>query len=371
MRVLFAFTGGSGHAEPLVPLARAAEAAGHTVAFTGRPTIVPMVEALGFTAFPTGTGRSADVLPERIPPRPYDPEEEARVLREGFAGYLAPERAAAVRELCREWRPDVVVCDEVDFGAMVAAESLAVPHATVLVVAAGFVRADVVAEPLDALRREYGLEPDPGHRMPARLLALSPFPPSFRDPAFPLPATARSFRTITPGPRQEGTVPLVYFTLGTMFNVESGDLFQRVLAGLGELPVDVVVTLGRQLDPAELEPLPANVRAERYVPQAELLPRCAAVVSHGGSGSVVGTLAHGLPSVLLPMGADQPLNAARCETLGVGRVLDPLAATPADVRDAVAAVLGEPGYRRAAERLRDELAALPGPADAVRWLEAL
>jgi UDP:flavonoid glycosyltransferase YjiC (YdhE family) len=102
-----------------------------------------------------------------------------------------------------------------------------------------------------------------------------------------------------------------------------------------------------------------------------LLPHCAAVVSHGGSGSVIGALTHGLPMVLLPMGADQPLNAARCADLGIARALDAVEATPETVRAAVATVLTDPSYRRAAERLRDEIAALPGPAHAVVLLERL
>jgi UDP:flavonoid glycosyltransferase YjiC (YdhE family) len=75
--------------------------------------------------------------------------------------------------------------------------------------------------------------------------------------------------------------------------------------------------------------------------------------------------------VTIPIGADQPLNAARCEALGVGPALDALRAMSADVRDAVAAVLGDPAYRAAAERVRDEIAALPGPDHALALLERL
>jgi MGT family glycosyltransferase len=195
-------------------------------------------------------------------------------------------------------------------------------------------------------------------------LVLSPFPPSLRDPG-----PAHCFRTAV-GARCDGT-RTVYFTLGTVFNLESGDLFTRVLAGLRELDVDVVATVGRQIDPAELGPQPARVRVERYLPHPAVLPRCAAVVSHGGSGTVLGALAHALPSVLLPMGADQPWNAARCEELGVALVLDALRATPDDVRAAVSTVLDDPSYRAAAERMRDEIRALPGPEHAVRLVERL
>ena len=113
------------------------------------------------------------------------------------------------------------------------------------------------------------------------------------------------------------------------------------------------------------------MRIEPYVPQSVLLPRCDAVVSHGGSGTVIGTLAAGLPSVALPMGADQPLNAARCAALGVGLTLDAVRATPDAVGEAVLAVLTDPGYRKAAEGVRDEIAALPHVSAAVPLLEAL
>jgi MGT family glycosyltransferase len=172
----------------------------------------------------------------------------------------------------------------------------------------------------------------------------------------------------TPERRPE---PLVLVTLGTVFAQECGDLFTRLLAGVGALPVDVLVTVGPALDPAELGPQPPNVRVERHVPFAEVLPRCSAVVSHGGSGTVVAGLAAGVPCVVLPMGADQPLNADRVVALGVGRALDAVTATPAEVRAAVCDVLEVPSYRRAAEAVRAEVASLPGPERAVEELERL
>ncbi|MBB5803439.1 UDP:flavonoid glycosyltransferase YjiC (YdhE family) [Saccharothrix ecbatanensis] len=85
------------------------------------------------------------------------------------------------------------------------------------------------------------------------------------------------------------------------------------------------------------------------------------MIAHGGSGSVIGALAHGLPTVLLPLGADQPHNAGQCVRLGVGRELDPIAVTPLDVRAAVAEVLADSSYRRAAEQVRAEMLELPDP----------
>ena len=117
--------------------------------------------------------------------------------------------------------------DEMDFGAAVAAEALALPHAAVTVVAAGgFVRPDVVGEPLDVLRRAHGLPPDAG--MLHRHLTVVPVPPSFRDPADPVPGRVVHVRPAgwTAERRRE---PLVLATLGTVFAQESGDLFLRLL----------------------------------------------------------------------------------------------------------------------------------------------
>lgn len=381
VRILFTFAGGNGHFEPLVPIARAAVAAGHTVAFASQPAMVSMVEAADFAVVATG-GATLRSTPQRTALLKLDTEREDRALRESFADRVARERAAAILALCAEWHPDIIVCDEIDFGAVVAAERLGLPHATVLVIAAGsFVRHSLVAEPLNRLRSDHDLPPDPDLVMLSRYLVLSPFPPSYRDPAFPLPATAHAFRPLTIdaarndlAPRwitQLNGAPTVYFTLGTVFNLESGDLFARVLAGLRDLPINAIATVGYEIDPDEFGPQPANIQIERYIPQSVILPQCAVVVSHGGSGSVIGALAHGLPMLLIPMGADQPLNAARCADLGVGLALDAMAATPETVRAAITTVLAGPSYRRAAERMRDEIAALPDPAHAVRLLERL
>jgi len=152
--------------------------------------------------------------------------------------------------------------------------------------------------------------------------------------------------------------------------MESGDLFERVIVGLRDLPINLIVTVGRHIDPSEFGLQPSNVQVERHIPQSLVLPHCDLVVSHGGSGSVIGALAAGLPSLLIPLGADQPQNAERCSQLGVARVLD-VGVTPEAVRTSAAEILDDPAYRRNAERLRDEIAALPEPAHAVRLIERL
>jgi MGT family glycosyltransferase len=213
-----------------------------------------------------------------------------------------------------------------------------------------------------------------------RYLHLSFVPPSYQDPAVPLPPTAHALRTVVfdrsgdeilPGRVQHLPArPTVYATLGTGFNRNSA-LFAAILEGLRDEPINLVVTVGRDQDPTRFGDQPSNVVVERYIPQSLLLPHCDLVVSHGGWNTVLAALSHGLPQVLLPIGADQPHNAERCAGLGVGRVIAPEERTPEVIRRTVGEVLGEPGYRERAERIRAEMETLPGPEHAVALLERL
>jgi UDP:flavonoid glycosyltransferase YjiC (YdhE family) len=350
--LLFCFVGASGHFEPLAPVARAALDARHEVLFACQDRMADTVRARGFEAIAVGPPARA---PQRLPLVEPDPEREDQVLREVFATGRARERATALRGVAADF--DVLVHDESDFGAPIAAELAGVPSVAVEINAAGsFFRPELLAPPLRALRAEFALAGDPEPQ-----LVLSPFPPSFRDPAHPRDRYAFRARS---APLAAGDT--VYFTLGTVFNLESGDLFERVLAGLHGRRA--IVTVGNEVDPAELGTPPPGVRIERFVDQAEVLPHCCAVVSHGGSGSLLGAFAHGLPSVLLAMGADQLHNAARAEAVGVARCLHPVRATPADIAAAVSQVIEQPSYREAAVRLHHEIAALPGPERAVELL---
>lgn len=355
MRILFAFAGGQGHLDPLVPLARAALAAGHDVAITGRAELLGSIEERGFAALESPGDQPDPAV--RLPLKPYDPADEARALRDWYAGTLAQRRAEALTELAREWRADAIVRDEVDYGARIAAEQLGLPCACVLVIAAeAFLRTDISDERVAWLRESHGLTGPPPDEA-----VLSPFPPSVR-PA----AGAFAFRGGDP-PAASGDA--VYLTLGTVFNAESGDLLPRALEGVREVGLPVVVTTGRQIDPAELGPQPPYVRVQRWIPQEELLPWCRAVVSQGGSGIALAALTHGLPSVLLPIGADQPHTAAVVAGLGAGVVLDPMAATPDEITEAVLRVLDDPVYAVAARRVREEILALPSASDALARVE--
>jgi UDP:flavonoid glycosyltransferase YjiC (YdhE family) len=378
VRILFTFAGGLGHFTPLLSTVQAMAADGHEVAVGAQAALLPAVAQAGFRTFDTGgnTFREKSARSELVK---LDMAREYRSVSAGYAGRIARERAAAIAARAARWQPDLLVCDEMDFGGMVAAERQSIPHAAILVIASGqLAKPELLVGPLNDLRIEHGLPRDSDLTMLSRYLVLSPFPTSFRDPLSPLPATAHAFRPLAssraaPPPWLAALPnrPTIYATLGTVFNVESGDLFCRLLEGLRTLPANIVATVGSQIDPSELGPQPENVWNEQYVDQWPLLPHCDLVVSHAGSGTMFGALAHGLPMLLLPIGADQPFNARRCEALGVARVLDACAATPDAIQDTAAALLMSASHRQAASRVRDEIAALPGQATAVALLNKL
>jgi UDP:flavonoid glycosyltransferase YjiC (YdhE family) len=371
VRALLTFVGGAGHLDPLLPIARAVAAAGHEVAVAGSGDQVARLEAEGLLGLPTSERRPPPATGRDVAPLAPVVAHDAEVeFAENFADKGTRRHVVAVGDCIRDWRPDVVVRDETDFGAALAAELAGVPCATALVIAAGtLARPDLVAPRLEAVRAEHGLPPDPGLTTYERDLVLSPFPPRFRDPAAPLPATAFSYRPRPRSPQASGE--LVYVTLGTVFNTESGDLFERLLAGLADVPAEVLVTVGRDVDPTGLGPQPAHITVAPYVAQADVLPRCALLVSHGGSGSLMGALEHGLPSVLTPLGADQPHNARRATDLGVAVALDAASATPADISAAVTTALADADLHDRARELKAEIDALPPVEATVPRLEEL
>lgn len=154
--------------------------------------------------------------------------------------------------------------------------------------------------------------------------------------------------------------PLVYVTLGTLQNNDI-DLFRLVLDVLADEPVNVLVTVGRDNDPAMLQPVAANARVERFIPQAELLPRCSAAIHHAGAGTMFGLLAHGLPSVALPQGADNFSNAHLIAAAGAAEILLPNEVTADAVTARLRTVMAGESHRQRAALIADEMRAMGTP----------
>lgn len=153
-----------------------------------------------------------------------------------------------------------------------------------------------------------------------------------------------------------------------------------VLSAVGPLPARVLLTVGRRFDPALLGALPGNVHVESWVDQADVLAEADLVVCHGGSGTVLGALAYGVPLVVVPVFADQFENGRRVARSGAGICI----ASDEDVTDAgrtpvtevaprritraIATALAEDSYRVAAKGVASELAGCRGVKEALARL---
>lgn len=308
-----------------------------------------------------------------------------------FCGILPRLITPALIEIARQWQPDMFIRETGEYGAVIAAEHLGLPHAAVSFAAVlktlAVFEQDAAAQ-LDPLRRRWGLSPDPTLAALYRYLCLAYAPPELSmhevDVAStrPIPATARFIRPqffdqaadealpqwIAHLPPQ----PTIYVTLGTEANQEAGiypAVLQTIIGGLRDLPINLIVTLGRGKAAADFGSQPDNVHIEPYIPQSLLLPHCHVMVMHGGSNSLLAAVDAGLPLVIVPLIADQFFNAYITERIGLGRVIQRQQLTVASIRAAVAEVIANPQFRDTAARLRGEMHALPDQKHAVTLIE--
>jgi UDP:flavonoid glycosyltransferase YjiC (YdhE family) len=143
----------------------------------------------------------------------------------------------------------------------------------------------------------------------------------------------------------------------------------ELLTALAELDIELIATLSAaQL--AAVPDLPANVRAVEFVPLNELLPTCAAVIHHGGFGTVMNVLAHGVPTLTIPAPWWDEADLGRhLAEGGAGITLDAGALTAGGVRAALERLLSDASFTRGAERMRTALLDVPSPSGLVPELE--
>ncbi len=358
---------------------------GHEVAFATGRAFGPVITRNGFQHFACGVDfdGSRDIL-EALPEWPaIQARHQELGIQQlyGFVEGLGPRMAADLIPLVDAWRPDVIVREQLEFGGYVAAERFGLPHTTTIwarYISGKHLCPDAVLE----LRRRFGLPEDPALDTLDRYLVLDFLPPAWTIPNLPYPPVAhrfcaRPFDTsfgaarlpdwLAALPRQ----PTVCATLGTTFNRSPGT-FRAILSALRTEPVNLILTVGRSMDPAQFGPQPEHIRIEQYIPQSLLLPHCDALIFHGGYNSLHAALWHGLPMVIIPGGAGDNLSTAwRCAAVGAGVLVEGNPPEPEAVRAAVRAVLEQPGYRTIAQGLRQAMMELPPLDEAVRRLEAL
>ncbi|TWF79544.1 MGT family glycosyltransferase [Pseudonocardia hierapolitana] len=366
--IAFLNIGMHGRVNPTLPVVAELVRRGHSVTYHTTPAFREEIEATGATVhlYPGGD----QPLPD--PPTPV-------TLVEGLALTTVRVLPTVLSEL-RRIRPDLIVHDNACPWGAVAARELGVPAASsfttfafdrhvpsptrasrdLLVEAAarrrsllGYLRSrwelrrrfdtrglpliDLgnIRQPLNLVYTSRALQPaveyfDQSYRFVGPSIGSRP-----ADPSFPLDRLRD---------------PVLYASLGTVFNADP-QLLRGFAAALAPLGGTVVVSTG-QTDPAALGPLPARVLARRSVPQPEVLARAALFVTHGGMNSVNEATYAGVPMLVVPQGADQPLVARRVVELGAGLSIGTRDAAVDSVHALARRLLDDPRYRAGAADLQ-------------------
>lgn len=321
---------------------------GHRVRLLGWDSMAARVEAAGmeFGDYPSVPPFRADV--------PLDDDQEALA-----AALHGPGPRNDILAQANDFDPDVLVVDCMLGAALDAADILGLPTAVLIHVMYG------------SFRYEWGelmLQRDVGRALDRAGTVLALTPPGLDAPCTLPPNTTYVGPIFPPPPREplaprlaemlaEPGDPWVLLSLSTTLQGQA-DSIPPILDAMARLPVRVLLTLADVL-PADVFDLPPNVRVEGFVPHDLILGQMAAVVSHGGLSTITSALAAGVPILCIPQGREQPINAARVEACGVGRML-PAESPPSAIAAALQELLDDADARFAARRFAEATAGLGG-----------
>jgi UDP:flavonoid glycosyltransferase YjiC (YdhE family) len=381
LRVLCTSTGGAGHVHALAPVARALRDRGHDVRWAVAADGGDAVGAMGFewtAAGLTTAARRAAAAAELggIMQLPMA-QRRGPMFAAFFARAAGPVMQRDLAPIIDRVRPDVVLRETGELAAAPIAAARGIPLVTVAF--SGVLPEPARDEVIDDLRPLWQAEGlgDPSWADVYGQLYLHPFPVSFGQR--PDSEVVRPARPDGGSPSAKPAAwlaalgvdrPFVYVTSGT----EPPSVtfpWRELFAALSGFDVDAVATIGPHVDQVALGAVPANVRVERFVPQADLLGRASAVVSHGGAGTVLGAASHGRPQLVVPLFADQWENGVAVDGAGCGIVVGPDRRSVEDLDRSLRTVLASSSHHDAATRVADEIAAMPTATDLALEVEAL
>ncbi|TDC85959.1 glycosyltransferase [Micromonospora sp. KC606] len=391
MKLLFCSLPAHDHLLELIPVAEAAKRCGHDVAIAVSERFAATVEALGIehiTAGPDWVGAFIDDLDGDV--LPEDMEDFTQTfLAELFCGDAAIAMGNDVAKAIEDWNPDIVLRDTGELGGYLAAERAGLPHVTVGVLDFnGMMLGKGVVAALDLRRQEFGLPSDPDGRRQYAYGHINMLAPDFAPEELELPNV---FTVRVDGVRRGDVLPawvgelvdderpLIYASFGTAASTipSYGPPLAKVIAGMGGVDANVIVSTGKGLDWHGKEimggvPVPENVRVVEWVPQALLMRSIDMLLTHAGPATARQAIVNGVPVVAVPLLFDAFEIANRFEQHGMGVQLDWTSFTPEDVATAATTVLNDPKYKRAARRLQARTLTVPPIDDAaIKFLERI
>ena len=415
----------AGHISPFMSLALALEEGGHDVAFYTGESARETVESAGFTVFPFERLSEEQAVKSMVSMDTAAPSgrPEAGNVLQIFRDWLVetiPGQVDDLQPIVADWRPDVIVTETAMWGPILVLSEAGQTPVAILSTLLGCLVPGADAPPaglglapprsfgarllarsinsatelagrrlrgrVNEIRAAYGLPP-----LTMSINRYTGTLPLYMIGSLPeldygrqdLPASVQYLGPMTWHPPSTGSDPdwlaalptdrpWVHVTESTL---SFGDQFvlRAGAQGLAGLPMEVILTSGRQRSIADLDlgELAPNVHAADWINHDTLMPRCAVMVTTGGAGTMMSALRAGVPLVIVPTTWDKPDNARRVVEAGVGVRLPAKRCTPAGLRAAVGEVLSKPRYRDNALRLAEKLNAAPGPARAVELLEEL
>jgi zeaxanthin glucosyltransferase len=412
MRLAFWTLPSPGHMNPMTALARKLRERGHDIFFSGFPDCEPYVRHAGFEFHPVAA---------RQFPAGYTDQWLAQLsklhgihglrftiskLLESLEGSLGETPA-----VLREARAEALIWDEVGRGAFLTAAELGVPfihisnalpflqydsvppgftawpHRTGALARlrnrAGYAAfAHFIRPATDALAQHSLRQGVPFNRKDrnaglSQLAIISQLPAAFD---FPNPELPPWFYYT--GPFHDGlgrpTVdfpwhqltgkPLIYASMGTIQN-GAEHVFRTIAAACSSLDCQLVMSLGKNISPESIKPIPANCIAIPQAPQLDLLRRATLCITHAGMNTALEALTCGVPMVAIPVTNDQPGVAARIAYHGTGTVVPLRRLTPNRLRRAIHEVLAAPRYRDNALRLQAAIQSIDGLTQAAEIIE--
>ena len=351
----------------MLPLLRAASAAGHDVVVATGPDLVGELQLRGFQTWSVGPAAADILAARRAQPPASDAGATYRRSASLMFGQPGVTRARDLLPRATRWAPDLVVHEITEVAGAEVAVLTGAGH--IVVGPTGEVGAAEALLPLLTAELAATLHTPDRHQeivaapyLDPRVPALAPDrPTTFADvrpvrPELDEPHTRLPLRAL----RFSGQTT-VLLTLGR--HGVRGETLLGALDGLRGFGLNVLLETGSDLDLTGLGQSPRNVAVAPVIDYARALPMCHAVIGNGAAELTAGALAHGLPLVTLPRTPDQLATARALHGLGAGLTVQPDHLRPGAVRRALSDVLADPAYARAARQQQAAMAALPSNAD--------